>query len=53
MTYKITVTFSDQDLTTEQVLQAAKFLSETLGDMRLPHVMQCHKDDIRLAEMKQ
>ena len=51
MTYKITIAFSDNDLTTEKVLQAAHFLSETLGDMRLPHVMQCHKDDLRLAEM--
>jgi hypothetical protein len=52
MTYKITITFTDQKLTTEQVLQAANFMSETLSDMQLPHVMQCHKDRIRLAKME-
>jgi hypothetical protein len=52
ITYKITITFSDQELTTEQVLQAANFVSETLSDMQLPHVMQCHKDRIRLAKIK-
>ena len=52
MTYKITITFTDQKLTTEQVLQAANFVSETLSDMQLPHVMQCHKDRIRLAKME-
>ena len=51
MTYKITITFSDQDLTTEKVLQTANFISETLDNMRLPHVMECSKDRIKLAKL--
>lgn len=51
MTYKITIAFSDKELTTEQVLQAANFLSETLNDMRMSHVMHCSKDRIKLATL--
>ena len=51
MTYKITITFTDQELNTEAVLRTVNFLSEQLEGMRMGHILECHKDKIKLAKI--
>lgn len=51
MTYKITITFNDKDLTTDALLRTANFLSEQLESMHMSHVLECRKDRIMLGKL--
>lgn len=51
MTYKITITFNDKDLTTDALLRTANFLSEQLESMHMSHVLECRKDRIMLEKL--
>lgn len=51
MAYKITITFTEQDLTAEEVLQTANFLSEQLEGMRKAHILEARKEKMILAKI--
>lgn len=48
VTYKITIEINEKKLTSDELKQASRYLSEALGKMGIDHAIICHIDKMKL-----
>lgn len=51
MTFKITVTVKEEGITSEQIQQAVNYISGALDSMQISHVIELHKDKMKLSKL--
>jgi hypothetical protein len=50
VTFKITVTVKEEGITSEQIQQAANYISGALDSMQISQVIELHKDKMKLSK---
>jgi len=48
VTYKITIEIREKKLTTDELKQASRYLSEALSKMGIDHALECSMDKLKL-----
>ena len=50
--YKITIEIKEKKLTSEELKQASRYLSEALAKMGIDHTIECHMDKLKLFRIE-
>jgi ferredoxin len=48
VSYKITIEIKEKKMTTYELKQASRYISEALSKMGIDHVIDCHMDKLKL-----
>jgi hypothetical protein len=51
VTYKITIEIKEKNLTSDELKQASRYISEALGKMGIDHSIICHMDKLKLFQI--
>jgi len=50
--YKITIEIKENKLTSDELKQASRYLSEVLAKMGIDHSIECHMDKLKLFRIE-
>jgi hypothetical protein len=48
VTYKLTIEIKEKKLTSDELEQASRYISEALSKMGIDHSIECHMDQLKL-----